>query len=404
MRFLTVLICFLIICPAALLIAQDYPGWRGENRDGKVSGFNVPPYKWPVNLKQQWQVQVGEGDASPVLVDGKIFLHVLADSNEVATCVDAANGNEIWRRILNPAPEVTGPAASHPGPRSTPVVSKGKMISLGAGGAVTCLNTKNGEVLWTHNSFKEVPRFFTGSSPMIMDKICIVQLGGSQNGAVVALDMKTGDEVWKLEQVPCTYSSPVAMSSFDNLILVQSETDLLGVSGDGDLLWKIPTPAEQRFYNSPSPVFEGNTIVIAGQGLGTRAFSLEKTGENWTVNELWHNQELGTSFATPLVKNGYIYGNEHRMGYLFCLDLVSGNTSWKIETPLNRFGYLLDLGSQIASFTAYGTLVIFEPNGKEYKETANYKISENEVYASPVFSGDHIFIKDKQSLTCWSVK
>jgi outer membrane protein assembly factor BamB len=49
--------------------AQDWPQWRGPNRDGVVSP-SAEPQVWPDELKQKWQVHVGIGHSSPVLVDG----------------------------------------------------------------------------------------------------------------------------------------------------------------------------------------------------------------------------------------------------------------------------------------------------------------------------------------------
>ena len=49
-------------------VAQDWPQWRGPNRDAKATGFQVPA-TWPKNLAKKWQVKVGDGVATPALVD-----------------------------------------------------------------------------------------------------------------------------------------------------------------------------------------------------------------------------------------------------------------------------------------------------------------------------------------------
>ncbi|MFO7621110.1 MAG: hypothetical protein R6W81_07560, partial [Bacteroidales bacterium] len=61
----------LIICMSASLYSQDWPQFRGAGRDSKVTGFSAPP-SWPTGLSQQWKVTVGTGDASPVLVSGRV--------------------------------------------------------------------------------------------------------------------------------------------------------------------------------------------------------------------------------------------------------------------------------------------------------------------------------------------
>jgi outer membrane protein assembly factor BamB len=393
-------ISFFLVSVMINLNGQNSSGWRGEYRNGTVEGFNVPA-KWPDQLMKRWEVKVGECDASPVLSEGRIYLHVKRDNSETVLSLDANNGKELWSTILNPAPEVTGPSTSHPGPRSTPCIADGKLFTLGAGGMVNCLDVETGKVIWSNNTYTEVPQFFTGSSPLVVGNMCIIQLGGRNNGVVVAFDAKSGKEMWKLENVPCTYSSPVSMDTYDNLFLIQSETDLHGVSTGGEVLWKIPTPVLQRFYSTPTPTYKDNILVVTGQGSGTKAYSLNKT--SWEYEELWSNSELGTSFNTPLIKDGFVYGNEARLGKLFCLDMKTGETMWQDTTTLNRFASILDLGDALISLTANGTLTVFEPNGVKYAELEKYDIATTDVYAHPLFVRDMIYVKDKEMLTCWSI-
>ena len=278
------------------------------------------------------------------------------------------------------------------------------MFVLGAGGVFSCLDTKTGKILWQNDKYTEVPQFYTSCSPLVIDDICVVQLGGKDNGVVVGFNPDSGKEIWKLQGIPCTYSSPIYTNTSGGMIFVQSETDLLGVSLKGELLWKIATPVERRSYNAPTPVYSNETVIVAGQGSGIKAFTLTKSGSKWTSNDLWSNSELGTSFNTPVIKNGFLYANEARLGKLFCLDLKTGLKSWEDETTLNRFASILDLGEVLVSLPANGRLIVFEPNEKAYTELKQYKIAETEVYAHPVFTGNNIIVKDKEMLTSWLVK
>ena len=152
----TVVKNFVVICILLFVVslsqAQDWPGWRGANRDGKVEGFKAPE-TWPKELKQVWQTQVGLGDASISMMDGKLYLCTKQGTDEVALCVDATSGKQIWQTVLNPAPEVTGGASSHPGPRTTPTIANGKVYTIGAGGFLNCLDATSGKVIWKNESF-----------------------------------------------------------------------------------------------------------------------------------------------------------------------------------------------------------------------------------------------------------
>jgi len=382
---------------------NDIPGWRGANRDGKITGFKAPA-TWPKELTKVWEVTVGEGDASPALVKGKFYLSVKQEGMEALICLDAKTGKQLWKTVINPAPEITGGPSTHPGPRSTPYVSDGKVFTLGAGGVVACHDAKKGKLIWKNESYtKEVPQFFTGASPLLTDKLCILPLGGKENGMVVALDVNSGLDVWKVNGIPCTYASPVFMAIGETIIVDQSETALVGITMDGQLIGEIPTPGQQRFYNASTPVIDGQNIIVAGAGTGTKMYHVTNDG-GYNYSEVWSNPKLGVSFNTPVLKDGFLYANDSKFGYLYCLNAETGETAWADTVKLNRFASMLDLGPVMLSLAGNATMVIFEPNGTAFKPLARYKVSETEIYSHPLVADNKIYVKDKDKLTCWEVK
>ena len=122
----------LLLVGASGVVAQDWPQWRGPNRDDKVIGF-TPPKTWPKELTQKWKVPVGLGESSPVLVGDKIYVFGRQGGDEVTLCLNAATGKEVWKDNYS-APPVTGAAKAHPGTRSTPAVGEGRICTLGAAG------------------------------------------------------------------------------------------------------------------------------------------------------------------------------------------------------------------------------------------------------------------------------
>ncbi|GAP70102.1 outer membrane protein assembly factor BamB, contains PQQ-like beta-propeller repeat [Bacteroidales bacterium 6E] len=381
---------------------NKWNGWRGPGRDGRVSGFTVPE-TWPGQLNRKWLQTVGLGDASPVLFEGRIYLHTRKNDSETALCIDAETGRIIWEEVNNPAPEVTGGAASHPGPRSTPAIAGGRVFNLGAGGNFTCRDTQTGQLIWRNDEYTdEVPQFFVACSPLVLDNKVIVHLGGKEKGTVVAFSLSDGSKIWELKGESSTYSSPILMRTYDNLLVVQGENDLLGISVDkGELLWKFNTPTSQRFYNSSTPVISGKTVYIAGQGTGMRALGVERENNGFVVKEAWVNPEAGVSFNTPVIKDGFLYANDARFGNIFCVNAQSGATAWIDTTKHNRFASLLDLGAIMATLPATGQLIFYKPESSAYHEVMAYKVAETEVYAHPVFAGNRIFVKDKENLICW---
>src|SRR5437588_7593235 len=80
---------------AASAFSQDWPQWRGPNRDGAAHGVTVPE-KWPKALKQLWEVKLGEGVSSPVVVGNRIYAHSRRGDDEVVSCLDLADGKAVW--------------------------------------------------------------------------------------------------------------------------------------------------------------------------------------------------------------------------------------------------------------------------------------------------------------------
>jgi len=405
LSFLISLTAVLIITCSQSVSAQDWPQFRGINRDGKVIGFKAPQ-TWPKELTQEWKVKVGFGDATPLLVSGKIFLSARQDSNEVVLCLDASTGKELWKNAYA-APVVTGPSASqHPGPRSTPAFANGKVVTFGVTGILSCLDASTGKVIWKkENPTNAIPSFFTGMSPLITDGMCILHVGKKDDGQVIAYDLNTGNEKWKWAGDGPAYSSPSVMTADGKkLLIVITEKNVMALGlSDGKLLWQVAAPPQQRFYNAASPYIDGQTIVISGQGLGSKAIKVEKQGDQFTTKELWTNAEVGAKWSTPVLKDGFLYGFTDQKR-IYCLNYTSGQTAWIDNVVNSDFSTIVDCGSVIIGLTSTDNLIVFKPDGKEYSELAKYKVSETPIYAFPIISGDNIYIKDAESLISFKIK
>src|SRR5262245_8141264 len=130
MRLILAVLCLLAGAIFAIVAcASDWPQWRGPNRDAKATGFKVPS-AWPNELKQQWKVEVGDGVATPALVGDKLFVFTRQGGTEIIRCLEASSGKEVWQDKYE-AKAVQGPAQSFPGPRSSPSVADGKVVTLG---------------------------------------------------------------------------------------------------------------------------------------------------------------------------------------------------------------------------------------------------------------------------------
>jgi outer membrane protein assembly factor BamB len=395
-----------VLIGAAHVVAQDWPQWRGPDRDGKVAEFAAPE-TWPGALVEKWKATVGSGDATPALVGDKLYVFARQGEDEVTLCLNAEDGKELWRDAYT-AQAVTGAASRHPGPRSSPAVAAGKVVTLGVGGVLSCLDARTGKLVWRQDPFpKIVPRFFTASSPIIADGVAVAQLGGNDNGAMIAYDLATGDEKWRWSQEGPEYASPMVLTvDGTKQIVTLTEQSVVGVGlADGKLLWQLPFVPQRRAYNAATPIIDGQTVIYTGAGRGTNAVKINKQGDGFAVEELWSNSELAPQYNTPVLIDGLLFGLSNR-GKLFCINTKTGQTAWTNETSLDRkgFGAIVHAGSTLLALSSNSELVTFAPSDKQFTELARIKVADTSTYAHPVIAGNRIFVKDQDAVTMWTIK
>ena len=393
----------LIMISSLNSFAQDWTQWRGIGRDSKVTDFKAPT-AWQAELKQDWKITVGFGDATPALVGNRIYLNTRQGDNEVVLCLDAVTGKELWKSQY-PSASVTGPAGSHPGPRSSPAIAGGKVVTFGASAILSCLDASTGKLIWRRaNPTNTVPQFFTGMSPLIVDNLCIAHVGTKNNGEVIALDLNTGSEKWKWSGDGPAYASPSIMTIDGNIhLIVQTEKNLLALNlTDGKLIWQVATPLQQRFYNASSPYIDGQTIYVTGQGSGMKAIKVEKSGKGYVTKELWSNKEVGAKWNTPVLNGGFLYGFTDQKR-LYCLNAATGQTAWIDNAVNSDFATIVDCGSVIIGLPSTANLIVLKPESKAYTEVAKYKVSETAVYTFPIIAGNSIYVKDAETLMLYKI-
>lgn len=413
----------LIVLVNGTLSARDWPQWLGAGRDAKATDFKAPG-EWPEQLKLQWRVTIGEGVSTPALVGGRVYTFSREGGSEVVRCLDGGSGKELWSDRYDALP-ANGPARSFSGPRSSPAVADGKVVALGLRGVVSCYDATSGNLLWRKTDYPgALPRFFTSSSPMILEGVCFVQAGGGDQGGIVAHDLASGNEKWRWEGGGAAYASPALLKVGGASYLV-AETDnrVVAVSvADGKTAWETPFAVQGRGYNAATPIVHEQTVYYAGSGRGATAVRFTSDGNGLAGAQLWKNTDNSVQFNTPIYKDGLIYGLSANND-LFCLDAGNGKTLW--TAPLNPaavsdqtqgrqggrrrgggrggFGSIVDAGSVLLALTPAAELVVFQPSASAYHEVARIKVADSPTYAYPVVSGNRIIIKDQNDVLVYTV-
>jgi outer membrane protein assembly factor BamB len=385
----------------------DWPQYRGPNRDARVTDFK-PPKAWPKELKQSWKVTVGDGVATPALVGDKLYVFTREGNSEITRCLNAATGKEVWKESYDTEFKGKGDQ-DYKGPRSSPSVTDGKVITFGVNGTLSCLKAESGEKLWRVETGGR-PTFHTSSSPLVVDEFVVAQVGSEGAGGVTAYDLATGKVRWEWKDEGASYASPVLMTVGDAKVVVAETSKSVVALGlaEGKAVWKAPfaVPEGRGKYNASTPLVDGQTVLFAGIDRGLTALKVEKKGNEFATKELWKNKDGGAQFNTPILKNGHVFGQAAN-NTLFCINAETGKTAWTESIDgggRGGYGNIVDAGSVLMILTPNATLRVFEPSVKEYNELAKYKAGANFTYGFPVVTGNRIYIKDRDTLILYTVE
>jgi len=389
---------------AAVAWAQDWPQWRGPNRDG-ISGAFSEPRAWPEKLKLKWKVNVGEGHSSPVVADGKIYLHTRQGDREVVSCLRTETGQAIWQEGY-PAPYTENPAAaSHgKGVKSTPVVADGRICTFGISGILSCFDAKTGKLLW-RNEFGS-PDFGTAMSPVVDRGLLIAHVGTNGHGALTAFDAATGVEKWSWKGDGPAYASPiVAELAGTRQVVTQSQHNIVGVSvATGELLWRIPfnTAYDQ---NIVTPVLYHDTLIFSGLDNGVMAVRVLKRGSEWSTETVWQNKDVSMYMNSPVVSGDLLFGlSHHKRGQFFCLDPRTGTTLWTSAGRQADNAAIVDGGSVLLFLTNGAELIVTKKSGKGFEALRKYSVADSPTWAHPVILNRGVLIKDATTLALWSTE
>ncbi len=422
-RMTSLMVGCVVLLGAPLLRAQDWPQWRGPNRDAKATGFKAPK-SWPKELTRKWKITVGTGVATPALVGDKLYVFTREDDNEVVRCMEAASGKEVWKeKYAATAPRRPGSGFNNEfiGPRASPAVADGKVVTLGASGILSCFNAATGKQVWRKTDLGRVPRFATSSSPIIVEGLCITQFGHEDGGGIAAFDLASGNQKWKWTGDGTAYSSPVLLTLGGTKVLIAEGSSKIVALGatDGKLLWETDYEVQGRGgYNASTPMVDGQTLIYAGSARGTRAVKLDKKDGKLSATELWKNDN-SVQFNTPVLDGDLLFGITES-DRLFCINARDGKTAWtanlggaaapakgkgkgRMGAP-RGYGSIVAAGPVLIALTPRGQLTVFEPSAREFKQVASYKVAEGNTFAYPVVSGNRIYVQDKDSLTLWTIE
>ena len=405
-------VCIIVVVALFVLaltqssLAQDWSQWRGPTRDGLVPAANVPA-SWPDSLRRVWRIEIGEGYSSPIVADGRVFIHSRRDPDEIVMAIELASGKTLWQQkypvIIEKNRYATKMAK---GPNATPLVMGKRIFTLGITGVLTAWDTATGRQLWQKDFSKTVDtsKLFCGTSasPLALDGLVVIQVGSDVHGGqILALDPSNGATKWEWRGHGPGYASPVVFDIAGKIqIVTMTDSSIVGLDAKtGGQLWSVPF-LDEWHENITTPVWTGSLLIISGTRQGTHAFALQQSHGKWQANEVWKNAEVAMYMSSPVYADGVIYGHSARQkGQFVALDAKTGAIRWATEGREGWHASVLLTPRHVVYLTNGADLIVARRNTPKFEIERRYDVADAEIFAMPVLLGANVFVRDVTGLS-----
>jgi outer membrane protein assembly factor BamB len=353
-----VILNLLVVIAVTSASAEDWTQWAGNDRQGTWNETGILKQFPAGGLKPTWSAAIGSGYSGPVVWKGRVYVTDyrpkpgtrILEAVERVLCLDEESGEILWthqwethyRRQLQ---------SYATGPRATPLVSDGRLYTLGATGRIFCFDAESGDVLWEHDALEafgaEVPIYAMAASPIAW-KDTVIYVCGGRDGHLRALDKASGKEKWKAlpGDYDMPYSSPVILEIAGTLQLIQwDQRHLSSLNPDnGDVLWQVPFQARSNMALA-RPMLTADRLLVSGFYNGSMLVKVTERGPR----VLWKNggdgerphqtKSLHAVITTPIIEGEYFYGT-CSYGELRGLSLSDGSRIWERQdlTRQGRWG------------------------------------------------------------------
>lgn len=386
--------------------AQDWRQWRGPTRDGIVPAASAPK-AWPDSLRRVWRVEIGEGYSSPVVAEGRVFVHSRRDPDEIVTALDLASGKILWQQKYPATFEKNRYATKMAkGPNATPLVAGNRLFTLGVTGVLTAWDAATGRLLWRQDFSKTVDtsKLFCGTSasPLLLDNRVVVQIGSDVHGGkILSLDPANGAIKWEWSGHGPGYASPVVCDISGKMqIVTMTDSSIVGLdTKTGGQLWTVPF-LDDWHENIVTPVWTGSLLIFSGTRQGTHAFALQQNNGKWQATQVWKNSEVAMYLSSPVYADGLIYGHSARQkGQFVALDAKTGTIRWATQGREGWHASVLITPRHVVYLTNGANLIVARRGTATFEVERRYDVADAEIFAMPVLLGTDVLVRDVTNLT-----
>lgn len=425
-----------IAITAVALLAENWPGFRGEGARGVGENAKLP-VEWNVGTGKNiaWKTEIpGLGLSSPVIWNDQIFLTTAISSNPNMVfeaklkgerddrqdpaeqefrviAVDKKSGKIVWNQLAAKSkPRILRhPHNSYASP--TPVTDGKFVIAFFGSEGLYCYDTK-GKLIWKKDlgildqGAFDVPDYQWGSaaSPALWNGKVFVQADMHKGSFLASFDAATGRELWRTprEEKP-SWSTPTVMQSGNRTEVVANGVEHIRSydAETGKELWKLKGTS---MISVPTP-FTANGLLYVFTGYFRylrRSYAIKPgaTGDITGSKEAfaWTREEA-PYLSTPVASGKYIYAFGSRgSGIMNVYDAMTGTTVYqrRIGQGTGASASMIAAKDHVYAINEDGEVYVIK-TGPEYQELAMNPMQET-VMATPAASGDTLYIRGARHL------
>jgi outer membrane protein assembly factor BamB len=407
----------LVLLAAGAALGSDWNRYRGPDGLGTSPETNLP-VEWSAQKNIVWRTRLpGPGTSSPVTAGDRVFLTCYtgyaqdtrapgeqADLRRHVLCLDRATGKILWTKTFEPVlPEhaYQGEGSYHGYSSSTPTTDGEHLYVFFGKSGVFCFDLDGNEV-WHVLVGKNTDRWGSGTSPVLYKDLLLIN-ASVESRAVVALDRKTGQEVWRAPGINSSWNTPLLVKpeSGDVELVVSVQDRLLGLNPDtGKELWRAEGVHR---YCCPSVVAHDGVVYAIGGGSTSLAVRAGGRGDVTKTHTLWR-QNKGSNVSSPVYHDGHLYWAADHGGVVFCQDAATGRVVY--EERLKPAPDIIYASCLLADGKLYyvsqhdGTYVLAA--GPTFKVLAHNVIADDNsrTNASPAVSNGQLLLRSDQYVYC----
>ena len=401
----------LVLAIQASATAADWTAWRGPLGTG-ISDETGVPLRWSTDSNIKWKVALPEpGNSTPIVWKDRVFITGVPKKGARALmCYDRADGKLRWSQKVEYAEEEptheTNPYCS-----ASPTTD-GERVIAWHGSAGLFAYDVDGQPLWKKDLGKFEHVWGNAASPVLYKHLVILNCGPGLNTFLIALDKKTGEEVWrvkpddatseKLDEFRGSWSTPVLNREGDrDEFLVSLPNYLLAFDPlTGNENWRC-RGLSKLAYTSPL-VGEGVAVAMSGYHGPALAVRTGGQGDVTETHRLWlHDQKIPQRIGSGIIVDGHVF-ILNESGVATCLDLKSGETKWEQRVGKSggrSWSSMALVDGRLYVISMSGETIVLAPNSEKCEVLAENPLGEM-TRASLAFSNGQIFARTYQHLYC----